>query len=182
MVKRTVYQAEKHVFFITFACYRRRQFLTLDLANQIVIGQLGSRLTKHDGICCGFVIMPDHVHAMVWFPEPHQLSPFMNHWKDQSSKAIKQLYREKRPRYLDTFNASEPIWQPRYFAFNIWSRRKAEEKLEYMHLNPIRAGLVEKSIDWKWSSARWYELQQGVGLPIGWPPGMEIDDEFVVSG
>jgi hypothetical protein len=44
---------------------------------QIVIGQMDSRLSKHSGICTGFVIMPDHVHALLWFPEPGVLSSFM---------------------------------------------------------------------------------------------------------
>lgn len=52
--------------------------------------------------------------------------------------------------------------------FQIDSRQKLEEKLTYMHMNPVRAGLVEKPADWKWSSARWYEHQQSVGVPISW--------------
>ena len=47
-----------------------------------------------------------------------------------------------------------------------------------MHMNPVRAGLVEKAVDWKWSSARWYDDRNPVGLPIRWPPGLETDDEF----
>ncbi|MBD3674978.1 MAG: hypothetical protein HUJ26_15785 [Planctomycetaceae bacterium] len=70
MVKRRVYQNEKHVHFVTFSCYRRRQLLSLDSSKRIVIGQLGSRLVKHSVLCTGFVIMPDHVHALLWFPEP----------------------------------------------------------------------------------------------------------------
>jgi len=49
---------------------------------------------------------------------------------------------------------------------------KLQEKLDYMHLNPVRAGLVEKAVDWPWSSARYYLLGRSVGLPIGWPPGI----------
>ena len=35
-----------------------------------------------------------------------------------------------------------------------------------MHENPLRAGLVAKSTDWKWSSARWYKLRRSVGVPL----------------
>jgi putative transposase len=52
--------------------------------------------------------------------------------------------------------------------FQIYSRQKLEEKLIDMHMNPVCAGLVEKTVDWKWSSARWYEQQQSVGVPISW--------------
>ena len=37
-----------------------------------------------------------------------------------------------------------------------------------MHLNPVRAGLVDKAVNWQWSSARWYELGRIVGVPIQW--------------
>jgi hypothetical protein len=52
------------------------------------------------------------------------------------------------------------FWQPGYYSFEIYETRKLEEKLTYMHLNPVRAGLVEKAVDWKWSSARAYEEQR----------------------
>ena len=68
---------------------------------------------------------------------------------------------------------SDPIWQPKYYGFNVFTRGKFEEKLQYMHMNPVRAGLVERAIDWRWSSARWYFERRPVGLPIQWPPGME---------
>lgn len=32
------------------------------------------------------------------------------------------------------------------------------------------AGLVEKAVDWKWSSARWYEEGRSVGVKIKWVP------------
>lgn len=181
MVKRRVYQNEKHVHFVTFSCYRRRQLLSLDSSKRILIGQLGSRLVKHSGICTGFVIMPDHVHALLWFPEPGELSSFMNHWKDQSSRLIKESLNKQRPEYLSRISLSDPVWQARYYGFNIWSRKKLAEKLEYIHLNPVRAGIVEKAVEWKWGSARWYEIGKSAGLPINWPPGMETDDEFVVG-
>ncbi len=49
MVKRRVYDDDKHVHFVTFSCYRRRTLLEADRAKRIVIGHLGSRLTKRDG-------------------------------------------------------------------------------------------------------------------------------------
>jgi len=50
-----------------------------------------------------------------------------------------------------------------------------------MHMNPVRAGLVDRAVDWRWSSARWYIEQKSAGLPIRWPPGLETDDEFNVD-
>ncbi|MCA9075506.1 MAG: transposase [Planctomycetaceae bacterium] len=172
MVKRRVYDSERHAHFVTFSCYRRRTLLQHDQAKRIVIGHLGARLTKRNGLCIGFVIMPDHVHTLVWFPEVGQLSRFMNEWKSQSSAAIRKLYESQFPQYWSQVERTA-VWQPRYYGFNVFSREKLEEKLTYMHLNPVRAGFVEKAVEWPYSSARWYEQHKSVGLPIRWPPGME---------
>jgi len=181
MVRRRVYDREKHIHFVTFSCYKRRKHLQHDRAKRIVIGTMGSRLAKQNGLCLGFVVMPDHVHALVWFPEVMQLSQFMNKWKELTSKSLKQVLPWMFPKYWSTMESADPIWQPKYYGVNIWSRDKLEEKLDYIHQNPVRAGLVESATDWLWSSARWYVQHQSVGVPISWPPGMETDDDFVVA-
>ena len=181
MVKRRVYDEEKHLHFVTFSCFKRRNHLQHDQAKRIVIGTMGSRLAQQNGLCLGFVIMPDHVHALVWFPEINQLSPFMNKWKELTSKTLKQFLPKMFPKYWSTIDSSEAIWQARYYGVNLWSRHKVEEKLDYIHQNPVRAGLVKMATDWSWSSARWYLQQRTVGVPIKWPAGLETDDDFVVG-
>ena len=77
MAKRRIYDDELHAQFVTFSCYRRRRLLDHPRARQVVMGVLADELRKREGICCGFVVMPDHVHAIVWFPEAGCLSSFM---------------------------------------------------------------------------------------------------------
>lgn len=177
MVQRRVYDGNGHVHFVTFSCYKRRKLLAPDQAKRIVLGELGSRLRQLGGLCLGFVDMPEHVHALVWFPATGQISGFMSQWKTRTSLALKALYRRHFPSYWSRIDVSEPVWQARYYGFNVWTRRKVEEKLAYMHENPVKAGFVERAVDWKWSSARWYILGRSVGLPIGWPPGLDVDDD-----
>lgn len=169
MTKRKIYDNENHAQFITFSCYKRRKLLDPDRAKQIVIGTLGAHLAVHSGLCIGFVIMPEDVHCLVWFGQPGHLSPFMNHWKDQTSLKIKNLYRNEFPEYWSTIDDADPAWQARYYPFNVFTEKKLIEKLDYMHLNPVRRGLVDRAVDWKWSSARWYLLRRPVGIPIRMP-------------
>ena len=49
-----------------------------------------------------------------------------------------------------------PFWQIRYYDFNVYSPGKRSEKIDYMHRNPVKRGLVADSIDWPWSSYRHY--------------------------
>ena len=167
MSKRRTYDQELHAHFVTFSCYRRRRLLDDDRAKRIVLGTMNSQLSLLTARCIGFVIMPNHVHALLWFREKGQLREFMQHWKRTSSSQIRSLFERLLTNYAQTI-ADSPIWQAKYYGFNIFSSRKLEEKLEYMHQNPVRAGLVEHASNWRWSSARYYELGKSVGVKVGW--------------
>jgi len=51
---------------------------------------------------------------------------------------------------------SGPIWQKRFYGFNVCSTEKRIEKLRYIHRNPVKRDLAEKPEEWKWSSFRMY--------------------------
>jgi hypothetical protein len=48
------------------------------------------------------------------------------------------------------------LWQPRFFDRALRTVKEYYERVEYIHLNPVRAGLVKRAEDWPWSSARDY--------------------------
>jgi putative transposase len=77
MTGRTIHDDELHAHFVTFSCYRKRRLLDHDRAKRVVLGVLGAQLAGRKASCVGFVVMPDHVHAIVWFPIPGPLSVFM---------------------------------------------------------------------------------------------------------
>ena len=167
MRHRKVFDRDGHAHFVTFSCYKRRHLLDSSRARRIVVGILASQLAKQGGVCIGFVVMPHHVHALVWFPADDQLSHFMKQWKQRASVQIKKFLKSHRAAYVSHISLSDPVWQARYYDHNVYSRRKLMEKLRYMHRNPVRSGLAASPHDWACSSARWYELGQPVGVPIG---------------
>lgn len=168
MAKRRIYDAELHAQFVTFSCFHRRRLLDHDRAKKIVISHLASELHRTGATCCGFVVMPDHVHAIIWFPESGCLSDFMKQWKQRSSRQIKTLFRDHLHGYADRIDPTEPVWQPGYYPFNLYTEGKAREKVDYMHTNPVKAGLVERAVDWPFGSARYWLLGKSVGVPIRW--------------
>jgi hypothetical protein len=44
------------------------------------------------------------------------------------------------------------LWQPRFSDRALRTVKEYNEKVEYIHLNPVRAGLVSGPEDWRWSS------------------------------
>ncbi len=77
-------------------------------------------------------------------PPPGQLSEFLKQWKRTSSIRIKRWLKEKMPSYASQISMDEPIWQVRSYGFNLYTRKKFEEKLIYMHLNPCAPDLLPK--------------------------------------
>ena len=90
----------------------------------------------------GYVVMPEHVHLLVSEPRETKLSVAVQMLKQTVSRQFRA--------------GGEPFWMPRYYDFNIYSVEKISEKLDYMHFNPVKRGLVYEAIDWRWSSARFY--------------------------
>ncbi|MGE3316656.1 MAG: transposase [Planctomycetaceae bacterium] len=168
MNRRRTFDQELFAHFVTFSCFRRRRLLDHDHPKRVVLGVLNQQLARLNATCAGFVIMPDHVHAVVWFPETGKLSIFVQEWKRLCSRTIRDWYRKHSAAYAFGQETGERFWQHRYYSFEIHRQEKLREKIEYMHRNPVRAGLVQRTTDWLWSSARHYELGRSVGVPIGW--------------
>ena len=74
--------------------------------------------------------------------------------------------------YLMRFRSLKVDWGATYVLERALQRLRKKLYLEqlilYIHLNPVRAGLVCKACDWPFSSARWYEQGQSVSVPIQW--------------
>lgn len=137
------FQQSGDLHFITFSCYRRAPLLQAPQARR-VFEQTLEQVRRWYSLCIiGYVVMPEHVHLLLTEPERNTLAVAL--------QMLKQNVAHKVPHPPDT-----PLWQPRYYDFNVWSTEKRVEKLKYLHRNPVRRGLVQKPEDWEWSSYRHY--------------------------
>lgn len=110
----------------------------------ICLDELARARIKRKFSLFAYAVMPDHAHALLWTSES-LLPSLMRDWKSASGFKIAKARSTKGA-----------IWQPRYFDFIL--RRAADfgEKFEYIHSNPVAAGLVKRPDDWRWSSAAFY--------------------------
>jgi putative transposase len=58
--------------------------------------------------------------------------------------------------FRDPGESLPQFWQPRFYDFNVWSQTKFVEKLQSMHMNPLKRKLVRHPRDWPWSSFSFY--------------------------
>lgn len=128
---RRIIDDQLHVHFVTFSVYRRRKLLDQDQAKRILLGWLNEVLVQYQATRIGFVVMLDHVHALIWFPKPGQLSAFTHSWKRRSSIAPRSWYREEVPNYFAELGEGDHFWQPRYYG---------AEKVSGTFLKPLADG------------------------------------------
>jgi len=152
--------------FLTFSTYQRRRFLDSGETRDIVLTVLQQCLQSRRASCAGFVIMPDHVHAIIAGDDHFDISAFVQVWKKTSSYRMKQFFTRELFRYQHLCPDGCAIWQARFYDFNIDTDEKLNEKLEYMHNNPVAARLTESALAWNWSSARFYECGEPVGVTL----------------
>jgi hypothetical protein len=62
------------------------------------------------------------------------------------------------------------VWNRRGYDMNVWSEKKIHEKLNYMHNNPVKRGLVAQPGDWPWSSWRYHCLKDSSVLTMDRAP------------
>jgi putative transposase len=138
------YYGQNHLHFVTFSCYQRLPLLSSACSRNLFVETLGKIRDRYEFALVGFVVMPEHVHLLIG--EPKRGTP----------SALLQVLKERVSRSISDHSLPH-FWQSRFYDFNVWSRKKRVEKLQYMHLNPVKRGLVAHPADWPWSSFRFYK-------------------------
>ncbi len=135
-----------------------------DILKEIIINQLKWLVDRRKIKVFAFVIMPNHMH-LVWEmvdkngkEMPHAS---FNKWTaSQFLKQIRQYQPDEISRYSEvTTERNHRFWQRDALAVLMDSRKKVEQKIDYIHFNPLQDkwNLVEAPEHYKWSSARFYE-------------------------
>jgi putative transposase len=121
-------------YFITICCEQRNaNTLCHDHLAQNIFGSVAFRHERRDWFCHLFLLMPDHLHALL---------SFVNR-----SKTIQQIVGDWK-RWLAVKRGIQ--WQTNFFEHRIRDEQAGTEKFQYILNNPVRKGLVERWEDWKY--------------------------------
>ena len=141
-------------FFITTTFYNHIRYGDVSGVYEELDNSLLYLLEKTNAKQISFVFMPSHIHLILAI-EGAKLSGFIRDFKKfTSQKSLKHL------------KGQSSLWQERYDRVVIAKHEVLETKLNYVHNNPVKAGLVAKPEDWYWSSATDYYLEREGPLPI----------------
>jgi putative transposase len=148
-------------FFVTCRLLpRRRELSPAEFATLAQVIQ--ERRSEHGFLLTAWVFLPDHWHAIFYPRHPLTISRVMEAIKDGATKRLNRSRRE-----------AGRLWQPRFFDRALRTVKEYNAKVEYIHLNPVKAGLVSRRDEWPWSSVHDYTGRVNC-MPVT-PSGRSVD-------
>jgi putative transposase len=147
---------------LTFSCFRRQPFLAREQTCLWLVDALERARTQHTFDLWAYVFMPNHVHLVLWpRTDTFCLQSVLAAIKlPVARRAVAWVTREA-PAFLPHMLDAQPNGDT---AYRFWQRGGGYDRdlrepgtihatIDYLHANPVRAGLVERPELWRWSSA-----------------------------
>ena len=111
---------------------------------------------RYGFVVLGYVVMPEHVHLLIGEPERGNPSTVMQAIKQGWARRMRTRQRSNSRQGELWSQRVDHFWQRRFYDFVVWTAAKRQQKLNYMHENPVKRGLALEAGQWKWSSFRYY--------------------------
>ncbi len=134
------------IFFVTVSLRRALERLSDSEYGQVAAA-IDQASRKLHFLLLGYVLMPDHWHALIWPAYPLTVSRVVQDIKWISAHSLNQ---ER--------HSSGSVWQHEFWDRFVRHAQEFRERLDYMHLNPVLKGFVRRPQDWPWSSYNNYGL------------------------
>ena len=158
--------------FITAVGKDRLSIFRTDKIKQLTCDAIDEARTSAGFLLFAYVLMPDHLHMLTDAPlKPSVILQYIkgivarrviNHLKEQDYESSLRKLRHADWKRNHRFS----LWQHDSDVFSVTSESKFMEKVNYIHLNPVRAGLVERAELYRWSCARWWKKAPAEDEPL----------------
>jgi len=151
------------IIFYTATCLNWHHLLRSDERKWIVLNSLKFLVTEKRIYLYAFVIMPNHLH-LIWRVRTEWVHKDVEQmFKKFTAQKLKfHLTDNGFHQELQLYQSTQvdriyQIWERRSYKAEVISREIGEQKLDYIHDNPVKAGLCQVTTDYFFSSAKWYE-------------------------
>ncbi len=163
------------LYFVSFATVYWIDVFVRETYYEILTGSLKYCIANKGLLLYSWCIMPSHVH-LVFGSLESQPGKLLGELKTFTSKAlqkeIRDGYGESRREWMlwmfreagsKNSNVSRmQFWQQDSHPVELWSPAVIDQKIEYIHMNPVVAGFIEEPHYWKYSSAIDYYGAKGL--------------------
>jgi putative transposase len=174
------YEIPGDLRFLTFSCFGRIPLFEADSIKGAFVEDIRRTRRMFHYKLYAWVIMPEHVHLLLQPKLPEfPVDDVLQELKGQfSGRALRRWRKSKAPILEQLIDAGgkQRFWLPGGgYDRNINSADELEEKINYIHHNPVKRGLVQHATCWRWSSARWF-----AGVREGGDLEMDPLDPFLI--
>jgi REP element-mobilizing transposase RayT len=165
-----VFTDRHYAYFVTGTVVEWLPLFAESAYRQIILDALNYLRTNKRTQLNAFVVMSTHVHAILWPEDEINLSNVTRDFKRFTSREIsREAKRQGTEEFIRIFEnarkenraqdvSSYQVWQEGSHPEAIFTEKFARQKMDYIHLNPVRAGMVKTADEWRYSSARAYLL------------------------
>ena len=147
--------------YFTATMHEWKPLLANDSYKDIIVDSLQTLVSKKRIELNAFVIMNNHVH-FIWqslqsyTPSQNQAS-FM---KFTARQLLLSLFKDDKDLHaslkVKKYDRDYQVWKREPLGIELLNKAMFIQKLEYIHYNPVRAGLCELPEDYHYSSAKFY--------------------------
>jgi putative transposase len=153
-------------YFFTVNLLERRRSLLVDHVDALRTAFRDARAARPFELIAA-VVLPDHLHCVWRLPDGDaDNATRWRHIKTAFSRSLPSVERRSTRRRN---KGERGIWQRRYWEHVIRGDRDLQAHVDYVHINPLKHGLVESVTDWPYSSLHRY-ISDG-RLPADWAAG-----------
>jgi putative transposase len=161
------FSIENGIFFLTIRCAEGIQpFLNATACDEYRT-VLREKLSDFHSRLFAYVLMPDHIHLLLQLPEEVTLEKLMNHINGASARKINNV--------LET--TGNKFWQGGFHDVYLRESRDFAIKVNYIHNNPVKAGIVRRPEEYAFSSAKFYIKKFGTSIF-----DLKTFDQFSLAG
>ena len=166
-----------HLYFVTTTAAERMPVFRRDIIQRIVVDSLHYVSVMNQVVVYAYVIMPNHIHAIIQCPQGFPPKDWARAFKASSSRLIVRQYQVEdngpalaalRKLVARPEKQEYKVWEDGYLAKAIVTPKFLEQKLTYTHNNPVQPHwrLVTVPEDYLWSSARFYLQDEPALIPL----------------
>ncbi|WP_338766422.1 transposase [Bernardetia sp. ABR2-2B] len=152
-------------FFITTNIFKKEHLLLDEETCKTLLNNFTFYNKKYNAKLLAYVLMSNHIHFVIWFnKDEHKESPLSDYMRDFKKYIATQIINylnENKTALLHKFISIEKgqkyqIWEENFDSVHLYTKKVCEEKINYIHNNPVKAGIVKFPEEYKYSSAKFY--------------------------
>ena len=175
MSRKYKFYDKNDLYFITYTCVHWIDLFTRDIYRKVLLDSWNYCIKNKGLRIFAWCIMTNHVH-MIISSNKDELSSIIRDMKSFTSttlrKTISENPQESRKKWMlqlmknsgikNKNNNDFQLWQQHNHPILLDSNYLMEQKLNYIHNNPVKAGIVENPEDYLYSSAKDYAGMKGL--------------------